>query len=140
MEVQRVLSRFIRDNSSLAIVIDEFGGTAGMVTLEDILEEIFGEIEDEHDSPEQVEKIVGDGEYVLSGRLEVDYLNEKYGLDIPESDDYETLAGYIIFNHNGLPKQGETILIGPMTVKILRVNGSRLGLVRLTLRDPETIS
>jgi CBS domain containing-hemolysin-like protein len=140
MEVQRVLSRFIRDHSSLAIVIDEFGGTAGMVTLEDILEEIFGEIEDEHDSPERVEKIVALGEYVFSGRLEVETLNEKYGLNIPESDDYETLAGYIILNHSGLPKQGEVLVIEDMIVKILRMNGSRLDLVRLTVTDPETNS
>lgn len=132
MEVQRVLSRFIRDNSSLAIVIDEFGGTAGMVTLEDILEEIFGEIEDEHDSPELTEKEVGKGEYVFSGRLEVDYLNEKYGLHIPESDDYDTLAGYIIFNHNDLPKQGDVLFIGGMSIRVLRVDGSKLDLVRLT--------
>ena len=132
MEVQRVLTRFIHDHSSLAIVIDEFGGTAGMVTLEDMLEEIFGEIEDEHDSPDLVEKMVAPGEYVFSGRLEVDALNERYGLSIPESDDYETLAGYIILKHNGLPKQGEVLSVDGMTIKIVRINGSRIGLVRLS--------
>jgi CBS domain containing-hemolysin-like protein len=135
MEVQRLLSRFIREHSSLAIVIDEFGGTAGMVTLEDMMEEIFGEIEDEHDAPERVEKRVGPGEYVFSGRLEVETLNEKYGLGIPESDEYETLAGYIILDHNGLPKQGEVLESGGMTVKILRINGSRIELVRLKQRE-----
>ncbi len=135
MEAQRVLSGFIRGRSSLAIVIDEFGGTAGMVTLEDILEEIFGEIDDEHDTPEGIEKRTAEGEYVFSGRLEVDYLNEKYGLNIPESDDYDTLAGYIIFNHDGLPKQGETLRMGGMSVRILKVNGSRLDLVRLALAE-----
>ena len=133
MEVQKVLSRFIRDNSSLAIVIDEFGGTAGMVTLEDILEEIFGEIEDEHDSQELIEKVVDEDEYVFSSRLEVDYLNEKYGLNIPESDEYDTLAGYIIFNHNDLPKQGDVLLFEDLTVRVLKVNGSKLELVRLKI-------
>ncbi|MDR0954280.1 MAG: hemolysin family protein [Rikenellaceae bacterium] len=135
MEAQKALSRFIRNNSSLAIVIDEFGGTAGMVTLEDILEEIFGEIEDEHDSQELIEKQVSAGEYVFSARLEVDFLNEKYGLAIPESDEYDTLAGYIIFNHNDLPKQGEVLLFGGMSIRILKVDGSKLDLVRLKLTE-----
>ncbi len=131
MPVQRVLSRFIRDNSSIAVVIDEFGGTAGMITLEDILEEIFGEIDDEHDTPERIEKKVGEGQYVFSGRLEVEYLNEKYGLKIPETNEYDTLAGYIIFNHNGLPKQGQTLVFDGMTVRILRAGGSKIDLVRI---------
>ena len=135
MEVQRVLSGFIRERSSLAVVIDEFGGTAGMITLEDILEEIFGEIDDEHDTPELIEKKVNDGEYVFSGRLEVETLNEKYGLEIPETDDYDTLAGYIIFNHNGLPRQGEVLHLGGMIVRILKVDGSKLDLVRLVLSE-----
>ena len=135
MEVQRVLTRFIKDNSSIAVVIDEFGGTAGMVTMEDILEEIFGEIEDEHDSPELIEKPLGDNQFVFSGRLEVELLNEKYQLGIPETDDYDTLAGYIMFNHNGLPKQGETLIFDHMTIRILRASGSKIDLVRLTLSE-----
>jgi CBS domain containing-hemolysin-like protein len=131
MPVQRVLSRFIRDNSSIAVVIDEFGGTAGMITIEDILEEIFGEIDDEHDTPELIEKKIREGEYVFSGRLEVETLNEKYGLKIPETDEYDTLAGYILFKHNGLPKQGQTLIFDGMTVRILRASGSKIDLVRL---------
>ncbi len=131
MEVQRVLSGFIRGRSSLAVVIDEFGGTAGMITLEDILEEIFGEIDDEHDTPERIEKRTADGAYIFSGRLEVEALNKKYGLQIPESDDYDTLAGYIIFHHDGLPRQGETLSMGGMTIRVLKANGSKLDLVRL---------
>ncbi|MCD8186708.1 MAG: hemolysin family protein, partial [Rikenellaceae bacterium] len=133
MEVQKVLSKFIREKSSLAIVIDEFGGTAGMVTLEDMLEEIFGEIEDEHDSNERIEKVISPSEYVFSARLEVDYLNEKYGLEIPESDEYDTLAGYLIFNHNGLPKQADVLSFDGMSLRVLRVNGSKLELVRLKM-------
>lgn len=133
MEIQKLLASFIKRNSSIAVVIDEFGGTAGMITIEDILEEIFGEIEDEHDSQDMVEKVLGDNQFVFSCRLEVEYLNEKYGLDIPESDDYDTLAGYILFNHNGLPKQGETLEIGGNTIKVLRMSASKIDLVRLVI-------
>lgn len=117
----------------MAVVIDEFGGTAGMVTIEDILEEIFGEIEDEHDSQDLVEKKVSDAEYIFSGRLEVEVLNEKYRLDIPESDEYETLAGYIIYRFQGIPEVGETILADGKKMKILRKEGSKLELVRVSL-------
>ena len=96
MSQRKLLEAFTRSNKSLAVVIDEFGGTAGMVTLEDLLEQIFGEIEDEHDADHLVEKEVAPGEYVLAGRLEIDHLNETYDLRIPESDRYETLAGYIL--------------------------------------------
>ncbi len=135
MDIQKLLTTFIKQHSSIAVVIDEFGGTAGMVTIEDILEEIFGEIEDEHDSQDMVEKVVGPGQYVLSCRLEVDYLNEKYGLNIPESDEYDTLAGYIIYSNDGLPKQGDTLTIGNMTIKILRMSASKIDLVRLVVRE-----
>lgn len=103
MPLQALMQRLIRHKSNIAVVIDEFGGTAGIISLEDVLEQIFGEIEDEHDVPDLTEKQVGDSEFVLSCRLEVEYLNEKYGLAIPESDEYETLAGYIIFRYEGLP-------------------------------------
>lgn len=134
MEIQKLLANFIKKRSSIAIVIDEFGGTAGMITIEDILEEIFGEIEDEHDSQDMVEKKIGDNEYVLSCRLEVEYLNERYGFDIPETDDYDTLAGYIIFNHNGLPKQGETLEIGNNVIRIIKMSSSKIDLVRLKIK------
>lgn len=101
MPLQALMRRLIRHKSNIAVVIDEFGGTAGIISLEDVLEQIFGEIEDEHDVPDLTEKQVGDSEFVLSCRLEVEYLNEKYGLAIPESDEYETLAGYIIFRYEG---------------------------------------
>ena len=114
-------------------MIDEFGGTAGMVTSEDILEEIFGEIEDEHDSQDLVEKKMSDTEFLFSGRLEIEAINEKYRLDFPESDDYDTLAGYVISKYQGIPGVGETILADNKRLKILRVNASKIELVRVTI-------
>src|SRR5699024_6629751 len=114
-------------------VIDEFGGTAGIISLEDVLEEIFGEIDDEHDTSDLVERQVGDGEYVFSSRLEVKYLNEKYGLGIEESDEYETLAGYIIFNENGIPPAGAEVSIDNKLIRILKSSSSRIELVKVRL-------
>jgi CBS domain containing-hemolysin-like protein len=131
MPTQELMNELIRHHSSIAVVIDEFGGTAGVVSLEDILEEIFGEIEDEHDTPESVERVTGDGEWVFSCWLEIDYLNEKYNLGIPESDQYDTLAGYIIFNFEDIPPQGEVITIGRHEVKVLRRTSSRIEVARV---------
>ncbi len=131
LPAQSVLELFTRKNMAIAVVVDEFGGTAGIVSMEDVLEEIFGEIEDEHDAPDLIEKVEKDGSYVLSGRLEVDYLNEKYGLGIPESEDYDTLAGWVIFYHEGIPAGGELLNIGDMEVKVLRVDNSKLELVKV---------
>ncbi|MDE7069419.1 MAG: hemolysin family protein [Alistipes sp.] len=131
MPLQALMQTLIRHKSNIAVVIDEFGGTAGIISLEDILEQIFGEIEDEHDVPELTEKQVGEGEYVFSCRLEVEYLNEKYGLGIPESDEYETLAGYVIFRYEGLPAAGETVRLENLEIKILRRTRSRLELARV---------
>lgn len=133
LPAQKLLSDFIRKNRSVAVVIDETGGTAGIVSMEDVLEEIFGEIEDEHDEQDMVEKRVGDGAYVFSCRLEVDYLNEKYNLRIPESDEYDTLAGYIIYNHEGIPTRGEELVIGDKKITVLRVSASRLDLARIEI-------
>lgn len=127
------LATFIKKHHSVAVVIDEFGGTAGMVTSEDILEEIFGEIEDEHDSQDLVEKKMSDTEFLFSGRLEIEAINEKYRLDFPESDDYDTLAGYVISKYQGIPGVGETILADNKRLKILRVNASKIELVRVTI-------
>lgn len=135
LPAQKMLSGFIRHKSSLAVVVDEFGGTAGIVSLEDILEEIFGEIEDEHDQQDMVEKQVGEGEYILSGRLEVEYLNEKYGLGIEESDQYQTLAGYIIKMYDGIPSGGQVLDLGDKEIRILRRSGGKLELVRVKVRS-----
>ena len=131
MPLQLVLQNFIKHRSNIAVVIDEFGGTAGVISLEDVLEQIFGEIEDEHDVPDLTEKQVGPDEYVLSCRLEVKYLNEKYGLGIEESREYDTLAGFIIFNYEGIPTAGETVFVGGLQVRILRTTRSRIDLARV---------
>ena len=131
MPLQSMLENFIKHRSNIAVVIDEFGGTAGVISLEDVLEQIFGEIEDEHDIPDLTEKQVGPGEYVLSCRLEVKYLNEKYNLGIEESKEYDTLAGLIIYNYEGIPTAGETVFIGDLQLRILRTTRSRIELARV---------
>ena len=131
MTLQAMLENFIKHRSNIAVVIDEFGGTAGVISLEDVLEQIFGEIEDEHDVSELIEKQVGENEYVLSCRLEVKYLNEKYDLGIEESKEYDTLAGFIIYNYEGIPTTGETVVIGSLQLRILRTTRSRIELARV---------
>ncbi len=135
MPAQQLLTTFIKQRSSVAVVIDEFGGTAGIVSLEDILEEIFGEIEDEHDSQDEVEKVLSEGEYLFSARLEVKYLNEKYDLGIEESEDYDTLAGYIICHAEDIPSVGETIRIGRHEIRIMKTTSSRVELVRVKVSE-----
>ncbi len=129
--LQDVLTQFIKRKSNIAVVIDEFGGTAGIISLEDVLEQIFGEIEDEHDVEDLVEKQLSDTEYVLSCRLEVEYLNEKYGLNIAESDEYDTLAGYIISRYQELPVAGTQMEFDGLKIKILRTTRSRIELARV---------
>ena len=131
LPLQLVLENFIKHRSNIAVVIDEFGGTAGIISLEDVLEQIFGEIEDEHDVPDLVEKQVGADEYVFSCRLEVKYLNERYGLGIEESREYDTLAGFIIYHYEGIPGAGETVFIGNLQLRILRTTRSRIVLARV---------
>jgi CBS domain containing-hemolysin-like protein len=104
-----------------------------MVTIEDVLEEIVGDIEDEHDINEFTEKVIGPKEYVFSGRLEIDYLNEKYNLNLPEEDDYETLAGMIMYYHGSIPGNNDTIRIKNFVIKILRVTTTRLDLVNVKI-------
>jgi CBS domain containing-hemolysin-like protein len=131
MSAHRLLKRFIKDKRSVAVVVDEFGGVSGMLTIEDIMEEIFGEIEDEHDTPELVERKISDEEYIFSGRLEIDYINEKYNLNISESEDYETLAGYIFKHHESIPKPNDQIKIDRFFFIILKVSKTKIELVRL---------
>lgn len=133
LPLQNMLEKFMKSKSNVAVVIDEFGGTSGIISLEDVLEQIFGEIEDEHDTQELIEKQVGEREYVFSCRLDVKYLDEKYGLGIEESDEYDTLAGYIIYNYEGLPAAGEVLTFGNLRIKILRTTRSRIDLARVEI-------
>lgn len=131
MPLQSVLQNFIRHRTNIAVVIDEFGGTAGVISLEDVLEQIFGEIEDEHDAPELTEKRLAPDEFVLSCRLEVKYLNEKYGLGIEESREYDTLAGFIIYRYEGIPSAGQVLTLDGLQLRILRSTRSRIDLARV---------
>ncbi len=131
MEANKLLSILLHEHKSTAIVVDEFGGTAGMVTTEDILEEIFGEIEDEHDTPDITEKVLGENHFIFSGRASISYLNDKYSLKIEEDDRYETLAGYILFHHSSFPKYNSILLIGSYEFKILRSTRTKIELVEM---------
>ena len=111
MPAIKLLQSFIKENKSISVVVDEFGGTSGVVTMEDILEEIVGEIEDEHDTSELTEKQISENEFIFSARHEIDYLNEKYKLEIPKTDDYETLAGFILTHYESIPKLNDRITI-----------------------------
>ncbi|MFA5815792.1 MAG: hemolysin family protein [Bacteroidales bacterium] len=133
MSANRLLTKLLREQANIAAVIDEFGGTSGVVTTEDILEEIFGEIEDEHDNPTLIEKKAANGEYMFSGRLEIDYLNETYGFNLPASDEYETLAGLILHYHPSFPKTNETIRIPGFSFRITASNRKKISVVALSV-------
>lgn len=131
MTANKVLDMFISQHRSVAVIVDEFGGTAGMVTTEDLIEEIFGEIEDEYDVDDHTEKKISDSEYLFSARLEIDYLNSTYGLDLPESDEYETLAGLIIHVHHSIPGKNDQIRFGRFTFTITDAGDTRIEQVLL---------
>jgi len=135
MRAQDLLTQFGVQQRSMAVVVDEFGGTAGLITVEDIIEEIFGEIDDEHDFEELTEKRVDEREFLLSGRLEIDRLNERYNLGLELSDEYETLGGFIIAHHKSIPQKDESITIGRFGFTILAMHGTRIDQVRLRLLD-----
>ena len=126
------MKMFMTQQKSIAVVVDEFGGTAGIVTLEDIMEEIFGEIEDEHDVHDYVAEKTGENEYQFSGRLEVEAINSRFNLNIPESDDYETIAGFVLHNHQHFPKMNEVIRIDRFSIKCIKVTNNRIELVKVT--------
>jgi putative hemolysin len=136
MWIKDVLNILIKKRKSIAVVIDEYGGTSGMMTVEDIVEELFGEIEDEHDSAVLIEEKLGDDHYKFSARLEVDYLNENYRTEIPEGENYETLSGFIVNHTEEIPQQGEVIKIEDFEIKILETSNTKIELVELKI-NPE---
>ena len=132
MAAQKLMNRFMQEKRSIAVVVDEFGGTAGIVTLEDILEEIFGEIQDEHDIQEYTEQKMSDNEFYFSARLEVDEVNEKFDLKLPVSEEYETIGGLILHQLGRFPKINETIQVDEYQLKCLKMKGNRIELVKIT--------
>ncbi len=133
MPANEVLTLFIQQHKSVALIVDEFGGTAGMLTMEDIIEEIFGEIEDEHDKEEMTEQKISNNEFVFSGRLEIDYLNEKYKLTLPVSEEYTTLAGLILHIRQHIPKPNEIIMMSPYYFKILTTSDTTIDQIQVKI-------
>lgn len=131
----KMMRRLLTEKRSIAVIVDEFGGTAGMVTLEDLVEEICGDIQDEHDSTDIVERELAPGIYEFSGRIEIEYINEKYHLDIPEDDEYQTLAGYILFSTGEIPSKGDVIELGDLRFEITDKSATRLELIKVTVNE-----
>ena len=131
MTAQKLMHMFLQQKKSLGIVIDEFGGTSGIVSLEDIVEEIFGDIEDEHDNAKYIAKKIADNEYILSARLEIEKVNDMFDLDLPESDDYMTISGFILHEYQSFPKLNELIKIGRYEFKIIKNTMTKIELVKL---------
>lgn len=135
MGAQKLMKMFMQQKKSLAVVVDEFGGTSGIVSLEDLVEEIFGEIEDEHDTTSYIAKQIEEHEYILSARLEIERVNEMFNLDLPESDEYLTVGGLILHQYQSFPKLHEIINIGNYQFKIIKVATTKIELVRLKVMD-----
>lgn len=133
MTANKVLQLLSAEKKSIALVVDEFGGTSGIITIEDVLEEIVGDIEDEHDTSDLIEKKISEKEFILSGRLDIDYLNSEYRLGLPESDEYKTLAGLLLFTHGNIPRQQEAIRIGNAVFTVLKSSPTRVELLKLRI-------
>ena len=131
MQAQKLMEQFLQQKKSLAVVVDEFGGTAGIISLEDIVEELFGEIEDEHDVDDYIAKRNDDGSYLISARLEIERVNEIFGLNLPVSDEYQTIAGLILYRYKNFPKMHEVIRIDHFQFKITKVESNKIELVTL---------
>ena len=137
MMINDILNTLMKKRKSVAVVVDEYGGTSGMITVEDIVEELFGEIEDEHDSQVFLEERISEKEFNFSARLEIDYLNEEYNLNIPKSEAYETLGGFIIEHTENIPEENEVIEIETYKFKIKKISGAKIDEISLILIDPE---
>ncbi len=135
LQAQKLMEQFLQQKKSLAVVVDEFGGTAGIISLEDIVEELFGEIEDEHDVDDYIAKRNDDGTYLLSARLEIERVNELFGLGLPVSDEYQTLAGLILYRYKSFPKMHEVIKIDRFRFKITKLESNRIELVNLKIEE-----
>ena len=135
MPASKLMKIFMQQKKSMAIVVDEFGGTSGLISLEDIVEEIFGEIEDEHDKDHYVAKQLDSGEYMLSARLEIEKVNDEFGLDLPESDEYMTVGGLILHEYQSFPKLNEVVKIGKWEFKIVKNTATKIELVRLKVTE-----
>ena len=135
MAAHKLMKLFMQQKKTIAVVVDEFGGTSGIVSLEDLVEEIFGDIEDEHDNTSYICKQLGEHEYVLSARLEIEKVNETFGLNLPESDDYLTVGGLILNRYQSFPKLHEIVTIGEFQFKIIKVSATKIELVRLKVNE-----
>ena len=135
LSAQKLMRTLMQQKKSLAVVVDEFGGTSGIISLEDLLEEIIGEIEDEHDNQNLVAKSIGNNEYILSGRLEIERINEMFGIDLPESDEYQTLGGLILVHHKRFPQMNETINVGKFRIRAIKLRSTKIELVKLTVAN-----
>ena len=133
LSAQKLMRTLMQQKKSLAVVIDEFGGTSGIISLEDLVEEIIGEIEDEHDNQNLVAKSLGNNEYILSGRLEIERINEQFNLNIPESDEYQTLGGFILAHHQRFPQLNEVISIGKFKIRPIKQRSTKIELVKLSI-------
>ena len=134
MPANKLLAMFIQNQKSMVLVVDEFGGTSGIVTMEDILEEIVGDIQDEHDKINLIDNKISDTEYILSGRLEIDNINDKYNLNLPDSGDYETIAGLILANYGSIPVINDVVEIDMFQFKIIKASNTKIEIVKLTIK------
>lgn len=137
MPAHETLNLLMKEKRSIAVVLDEFGGTAGLVTVEDVIEEIFGEIDDEHDVEENIEKKISEREYLFSAKIEIDYLNEKYQFNLPEDDNYNSLGGLVINHLESIPEKGEEIRIDQFILKMEEVSNSKIETIRLKLSEAD---
>jgi CBS domain containing-hemolysin-like protein len=135
MPASRLMKTFMQQKKSMAIVVDEFGGTSGLITLEDIVEEIFGDIEDEHDKEQYIARRLDSGDYLLSARLEIEKVNDEFDLGLPESDEYMTVGGLILHEYQSFPKLNEVVKIGRWEFKIVKNTATKIELVQLKVTE-----